>query len=270
MYRIKSFLLFYWRAVTKYNIQSPYLYEFVNSVLDTKKEYYAFGFIEELRKKFLASNVSVPRIDYGAGTQKVKSLEVNIRSIAQNALSKPTQCRILFNIINHYKCKNVLELGTSLGVSSAYMAAANHSGHVTTCEGNPYIADWANEFHQKLGFKNIRILKGAFLDTLPLYLKQTEKLDFAFIDGHHSEEPTLQYFKLILSKCHNDSLIVIDDIYWSPGMTSAWKSICQHPEVTLSIDLYDMGIVFLKKELSKQNISFLSYKYKPWKIGLMG
>jgi hypothetical protein len=62
----------------------------------------------------------------------------------------------------------------------------------------------------------------------------------------------------------------VDDIYWSEGMTKAWQAIKKHPDVTLSIDIFDIGIVFFRKELSKQDIKFIPYKYKPWKIGLFG
>lgn len=270
LFRVKSFLKFYLNARTEYNIQSPFLYEFVQHILDTKKEYYAFRWIENHRKGFLKSPLSVPDVDFGAGQNKRKYKNIKVRDIAKKALSSPSQCRIIFNIINHFRCQNILELGTSLGMSSSYMAAASISGNITTCEGNPHIADMAKNVHQQMGFHQVRVLTGPFEKTLEPLLKSTTVLDFVYIDGHHKEKPTLDYFEQILRKCHNDSIIVLDDIYWSPEMTSAWNLMCQHPKVTLSIDLYDMGVLFLKKELSKQHVSFLTYKYKPWKIGLMG
>lgn len=269
-YRIKSFLKFYSRAVTEYNIQSPFLYDFVQHILDTKKEYYVFKFIENHRKSLLKSSLTVTNVDFGARKNGHEIDKLKVSDIARKSLSSSLQCRMLFQIIDHFACKNILELGTSLGISSAYMAAVCLSGRVTTCEGNPDVADLAHDFHKKMGFHQISILKGPFEQTLPTFIMTSDPLDFVYIDGHHSEKPTLEYFELIISKCHNESIIVFDDIYWSPGMTRAWYNICQHPQVTLSIDLYDMGIIFLRKELSKQHISFLTYKYKPWKIGLFG
>jgi len=269
-YRILSFLRFYWRAVTEYNVQAPFLYDFVTVVLDTSKEYYAFKFIEDQRKRFKTSATTLPKIDFGAGSYRPQNDSIKVKDIASTALSNPTKCRILFNIINHYQCKNVLELGTSLGISSSYIAAANLLGRIVTCEGNPHIAEIAHKFHQEMGFHQVEIIMGPFKETLPKVLLENKQFDFVFIDGHHSEKPTIEYFETLLKNCHNDSVLVIDDIYWSEGMTRAWKTIVSHPEVTLSIDLYDIGVVFLKKELSKQDISFLTYKYKPWKIGVFG
>jgi predicted O-methyltransferase YrrM len=263
-------LTFYRRAETEYNVQSPFLFDFVHHILDIKKEYYAFRFIEKQRKSLLKSRLVIPNVDYGARGHDEKNPSIHVSDIARKSVSSPVQCRILFQMIDHYSCKNILELGTSLGISSAYMAAACLTGRVTTCEGNPHIADLAYEFHKKIGFHQIKILTGAFEHTLPAFIESSDSLDFVFIDGHHKENPTVEYFELIIQKCHNESIIVLDDIYWSPEMTRAWHKICQHPQVTLSIDLYYMGVIFLRKELSRQNISFLTYKYKPWKIGLFG
>jgi predicted O-methyltransferase YrrM len=87
---------------------------------------------------------------------------------------------------------------------------------------------------------------------LPDLLPQVGKLDFAFIDGNHTYKATVSYFETLLKVAHNDTVFVFDDIHWSEGMEKAWNEICDNGQVTVSIDLFRMGIVFLNKDLSKQ------------------
>ncbi|MBK8348138.1 MAG: class I SAM-dependent methyltransferase [Saprospiraceae bacterium] len=269
-YRIISFFKFYIKAISLYNVQSPFLFDFVMNVLDTKKEFYAFNALETAREKLRKTPTFITLTDYGAGSSVLKTKKRKISDITSTSVSGQTKCRILFNLANHYACHSILELGTSLGISSAYLASANHTSEIVTMEGDPNIAAVATDVHQTLGLKNIQIVTGIFENTLSKTLDHFEHLDLVFIDGHHAEVPTRTYFETIISKCDESSIIVIDDIYWSPGMTQAWHSIISRNDVTLTIDLYDIGIVFFRKELSRQHISYLPYKYKPWKLGLFG
>lgn len=268
MYAIKSFIEFYLKANTRYNVQSDFLHDFVNTVLDTDKEYYIFRQLEGIRAWLKQSNQTIPIRDFGAGSHKLTDNNRKVAAIVSTSLSRPDKCRMLFLLAEHYHCMHILELGTSLGISSAYLGAASSKAKVTTLEGDPILASIAHEVHTQANLKNIHILTGPFSETLPGYLSDCKTIDLAFIDGHHQKEATLRYFEQIKLKCNNDSIIVLDDIYWSKGMTEAWQTICANSDVTLSIDLFHIGIVFFKKELSKQYFPYLPYLYKPWKIGL--
>lgn len=269
-YKIKSFIKFYWLASTKYNVQSSFLHEFVVHVLDTNKNYYAFERIENERNKLKLSHEKIDVLDYGAGSVELKSNHRKISEIAKTSLSEPSKCKILFQIANQFQCKTILELGTSLGISSSYLAAANSNSKVYTLEGDPSIASKAIEVHQSLGMKNIKVTVGKFDENLLDVCKTIESIDMVFLDGHHQKEATLSYFEKIKPYFHSNTIIIVDDIYWSPGMTDAWQTITNKMDVSLCIDLYDIGIVFLKPELSKQFIRLIPFRYKPWKIGLFG
>lgn len=269
-YRVKSFCRFYWEAITKYNVQSPFLFDFVSNILDTDKNYYVFDMIEKERNRLKSVSTVIEIKDYGAGSSTLKDTKRRVADIANTSLSGINKCRILFQLVNHYQCKEIIELGTSLGISSAYLGSADRRASVTSLEGDINIASIANEVHQLLSLKNINVVTGLFSDTLGQVLAGLRTLDLAFIDGHHDEKATLIYFQQILAKCGHHSIIVIDDIYWSEGMTRAWQTIKNHPDVSLSIDIFDIGILFFRKELSKQDLKYIPYKYKPWKIGLFG
>jgi predicted O-methyltransferase YrrM len=267
-YRIKSFIKFYLLAGTKFNVHSSFLYDFVLNVLDTGKEYYVFQKLENLRTSLLLNQEVIQVKDFGAGSRSIKGDSRQISNIASTSLSHKTKCRILFQITEHYQCQHILELGTSLGISSAYTASTARNKNVITLEGDPNIAKVAQTMHQKAGLNNIKIITGPFAETLAPTLMDLPGIDLAFIDGHHQYEATKKYFDQIIEKCHAGSIIILDDIYWSEGMTRAWEEVIKHPKVSLTIDLYDIGILFLNPDLSKEYIRYISYKYKPWKIGL--
>jgi predicted O-methyltransferase YrrM len=269
-YRIKSYLAFYFKAITKFNAQSPFLFDFISNVADVDKTYYIFDDIELQRKKLLKRNDYITVQDYGAGSSYSKSVEKKISDIASTALSQKSKCRLLFNAVVYYNCNNILELGTSLGISSAYLASANQQGQVITLEGDKNIASIAKEVHHALNLKNISIVTGVFQDTLPRLMHELPALNLIFIDGHHQEKPTLEYFAMVAPKITPDTVVIIDDIYWSEEMTRAWSSLRSMPEVTLSIDLFHVGIMFFKEGLSKENVHYIAYKYKPWRIGVFG
>jgi len=153
----------------------------------------------------------------------------------------------------YFKPGNILELGTSLGLSTLYLANGNPDANIITIEGCPNISKFAGENFHRLGTDQINQVTGNFDDKLAEVLKPIERLDFAFIDGNHQQEPTINYFEQCLLKSNSNSIFIFDDIHWSEGMEKAWENIISHPDVSLSVDIFHMGIVFLKKELTKQH-----------------
>jgi predicted O-methyltransferase YrrM len=142
----------------------------------------------------------------------------------------------------------MLELGTSLGITSAYLASAKDDSKLVTMEGSKEIAAIAQSNFEKLNVKNVSIITGNFDDQLPAFLNRQDKLDFVFIDGNHRLEPTLRYFEMLLPKTREGSILIFDDIHWSEEMEMAWKQIQHHPQVTVTVDLFFIGLVFFRKE----------------------
>ncbi|HEY6976054.1 MAG TPA: class I SAM-dependent methyltransferase, partial [Chitinophagaceae bacterium] len=124
----------------------------------------------------------------------------------------------------------------------------NKDHRVVTIEGAKAIAEIAKENFQQLGLSNIELIEGNFDSILIPTVKELPVIDFAFIDGNHRKEPTINYFKEILPKTSEHSIVVLDDIHWSREMEEAWEYIKQHASVTLSIDLFFIGIVFFRTE----------------------
>ncbi len=142
----------------------------------------------------------------------------------------------------------MVELGTSLGITTCYLASGNKDALVYTFEGAPQIAAVANKNFQHLNFKNILLVQGNFDDTLSAQLTKIPSVNFAFVDGNHRKQPTINYFYQLLEKANENSIFIFDDIHWSNEMEEAWKEIQNHTSVTLTIDLFFIGIVFFRKE----------------------
>jgi predicted O-methyltransferase YrrM len=155
----------------------------------------------------------------------------------------------LFRMVQYYQPKTVLELGTSFGITTAYLAEGNKNATIFTCEGAKNIAQIAQQTFATLKLKNINITEGDFTTTLPPLLTAIKNIDFAFVDGNHRKAPTLNYFNQLLSVSHQSSILIFDDIHWSREMEEAWAQIQQQPTVTLTIDLFFIGIVIINHDI---------------------
>jgi predicted O-methyltransferase YrrM len=152
----------------------------------------------------------------------------------------------LFHLIREVKPERCLELGTCLGVSAAYQALAleiNGHGHLYTLEGLPELAAMAATNLRELDMARATVIPGRFRGSLEKVLEVNGLFNYAYIDGHHDEKATVEYFELILPRLSAGAILVFDDITWSAGMARAWRTIRDHPHVSYSSDLTSRGIV---------------------------
>jgi len=229
-------------------MHSPFVFQFILHVLNNKSGYEPPCEIEQLRKQLLADKRVLQIEDLGAGSRMSATKERSVQQLAKSALKPKKYAQLLFRLLKHYQPKTILELGTSLGITTSYFAAANPKSHITTIEGSKGIAKVAKENFSKLGQQNIRILEGNFDKVLPSVISQLPSIDLAYIDGNHRYKPTLDYFYQLLSKTNNDSIMVFDDIHWSAEMEKAWQEIKAHPSVKCTVDIFFLGFVFFRSE----------------------
>jgi predicted O-methyltransferase YrrM len=222
---------------------SPFVFEFIKNVLNDKREYECYKLIEDRRKTLLNEAAVIEVEDFGAGSSVIKTNKRIVKNIAQSSLKPKKFSQLLFRMVQYYQPKTILELGTSFGITTAYLAKGNTAAKIYTCEGAENIARIAQQTFAHLNLKNIELAKGDFTNTLPSLLTQLKNIDFAFVDGNHRKEPTLNYFKQLLNYSTASTVLVFDDIHWSTEMGEAWEQIKQHAAVTLTIDLFFIGIV---------------------------
>jgi predicted O-methyltransferase YrrM len=231
-----------------HGVHSPFVFEFIKFVLNDKKKYDVYQTIEKQRQVLLNDKTIIEVEDFGAGSTVIKTKKRVVKDIAASSLKPKKYSKLLFRMIQFYNKKNVLELGTSFGITTAYLASAKNNPAVTSMEGSQSIANIAQQSFDALQLKNIDIIRGDFEKILSPFLENAATIDFAFLDGNHRKIPTLQYFKQILSNSTAETIVVFDDIHWSKEMEEAWEEIKTHEAVTLSIDLFFIGIIFLKKD----------------------
>lgn len=241
------------KSKNEYDIHSPFLFDFASKVLYEKTPYYPYQLIENIREKLLLDPSEIEIHDFGAGSKIFKSNTRKIKAICKHSVKPPKYGQLMFRMINYFQPVKILELGTSLGITTAYMACASKSSEIVSIEGDPATCKLARNTLKLARVNNVTLVNKTFNEALPEVLEQLKNVDFVFIDGHHSKKPTLSYFESCLQYSHPGTIFVFDDISWSAEMREAWEVIKSRKEVSLTIDLYFMGIVFLKEGVSKQD-----------------
>ncbi len=239
-----------------HGIHSPFVFDFIQHVLNDKRLFSVYDIIEALRYDVLHDKANIEVRDYGAGSSVMPARSRRIKDIARWSLKSPKYAQLLFRMVNYYQSRTIVELGTSFGMTTAYLAAGNADARVFTFEGAETIAEIAKQHFKRLDLGNIHLTEGNFDRTLQPALQQIKSVDFAFVDGNHRKEPTLRYFNWLLPYIQPASVLVFDDIHWSREMEEAWQSIHQHSSVTCSIDLFFIGIIFFTPDIkTKQHFS---------------
>ena len=254
--RTKSYVQHWRKSQRLHGLHSPFLFDLNKEVFDSAKQFYAFKEMELYRKKLLQDDRQIQVTDLGAGSKKISGSIRRVSQIAKHSLKRTKYAQILFRLANRTQPRTMVELGTSLGLSTLYLSKACNSATIHTIEGCPQIAQIANEGFSAFGAKNIHLHVGDFSQVIPqLLLDLEDPIDFLFVDGNHTYEATVENYECFLSKIHQNSVVVLDDIHWSEGMERAWAYIKKRPEVSVAIDLYEMGLLFFHKGIDKQEHS---------------
>ncbi|MFN5812733.1 MAG: O-methyltransferase [Bacteroidota bacterium] len=239
-----------------HGLHSPFIFEMVKDALnDRPKDRSLFNHIEVIRKRFSKDTHHISILDLGAGSVKGNAAERTISSIARSAAKSAKFGRLFYRMVKHFKVETVLELGTSLGLSSRYFAEANPTYGVITIEGAPSLASFTEEKLKEEGYTNIRVHEGDFQYWIPRLMPDLVGRKLIYVDGNHRYAPTVEYFHQFLPFLGNDDILIFDDIHWSQEMEKAWKEIKNHEQVACTVDLFFVGIVFFRKEF-KEKLNF--------------
>ena len=250
LFSIRSYVTHWLDAVDDHSIHSPFFFEFFNLIHD-KSPVLGGAQIEDVRNKLLSNPFPIEITELGSGTPSPSGKE-KLADIAAKSLAPHELAQLYARIVAHLKAETVIELGTSLGITTLYLALRNET-HVVTLEGNKATADIAITNFEFFDKKNIKVVHGNIDKTLREALFDIRKVDFVLIDANHRYEPTMRYFDLVSKRVKEKSVVVIDDIHRSPEMANAWQEIRKHEVVYGSIDLFQCGILFFEPSLGKQH-----------------
>jgi predicted O-methyltransferase YrrM len=248
-----DYILYRLKAKTRHGLHSPFVYRLVDKVIYDYSAKKVYDEVEAIRKDLLADDRMITVTDLGAGSHVNNSKQKRVGDIAKNALKPPPLAQLLYRLAADAQPDNIIELGTCLGATSVYLQKAAPNARVYTLEGCPQTAGVAQESFAKAKTDNIQLVVGNFDNTLADVIAGLDKLDFVFVDGNHRKDATLKYFEWCLPKVHEDTLLIFDDIYWSEGMKEAWAKIKAHPQVTVTVDLFWIGLVYFRKGQVKED-----------------
>ena len=240
-------------AKSRHGTHSPFVYKLADEVIYDFTDKSEYKNIEEQRKKLFNDDSIITVTDLGAGSHLNKNRTKKVSQIAKNALKSPRLAKLIYRLAKNINPKSAIELGTCLGITTAYLAKTSADTAVITIEGCPQTAEVAKKNFEDLNLENIELHVGNFDMILPDIIAKQPSLDFVYIDGNHRKDATLNYFNWCLPKVNEDSLLIFDDIYWSEGMKEAWAEIKNHPDVTVTVDLFWIGLVYFKKGQAKEH-----------------
>jgi predicted O-methyltransferase YrrM len=245
-------------AVDEHSLHSPYIYNLYSNIIKPDRDKQEFAPYKHIKKELAKDTRIIKICDLGAGSAINPNPRKKIKEIMKHGTTPQKQSRLFYRIIKHFQFTNIVELGTSVGINTLYMASANKNAQVYTLEGCPSTARVATEVFSRFQDLNIHLIQGNIDQVLPNLVKKLPALDFVYFDANHTFDATLKYFTMCLPKIHENTIFVFDDIYWSTGMEKAWNIIKNHDIVSLSIDLFDSGMVIFKPLYVKQHY-VLSY-----------
>jgi len=251
-FKVKSFILFLLKSTNQHGVHSPFVYNLVTKCFYQKTDADKINLLNTAKKWLSLNKNTITVTDFGNGSKVFKNNERKIADIAKIAGINTKKSALLLRIITYFEIKNMLEIGTSVGLGTATLSIGNPKATITTLEGCKNTATIAQELFDTFKLKNIKLTIGDFKETLPSIIKNN-KFDLIYFDGNHQKEATLNYFKLCLETAHNNSIFIFDDINWSVEMQEAWILIKKHPKVTISIDTFFWGIIFFRKEQEKEH-----------------
>lgn len=241
-----------WQAKVRHGVHSPFVFALQDGVLKDAA-LTPMPAIEQCRKKLLLDPRKFQRVDLGAGSRKGKVHESRVSDFARRSLQKEHPARILRGLADAVQAKNVIELGTALGITTAYLAWERPNRNVLTVEGDPFVLDVAREQWQSLRMENIDARCGDFDHVLQAHDIGRTLWDMVLVDGNHTYAATMRYWEFFRDKLSVHGCLVFDDLYWSPEMYRAWRAIIADPAVGLSLDYFDFGVVFLFPRRQKEH-----------------
>lgn len=266
-FRITSYIRFLLKSTNEHGVHSPFIFSLVTKCFYDRTEYPEYEALSKFRAKLLQNDREIHVTDFGAGSKVFRSNRRKIVDIAKNAGISERRARLLLRIVRYFQPGEILEIGTSVGLATSALSLGNPDGKVVSLEGCPETASVAKSQFQAFGMDNVDVITGVFSAEK---LTDSGKPGLVFFDGNHTKKATLAYFEALLPNAFNDDIWIFDDIHWSEDMEKAWEIIRRHPKVTATIDTWQWGIVFFRKEQSKEHFVVrtmtLPVKIRFWRL----
>ena len=254
---MRHYLQYYWSALTKYKIHSPFVFDFVNNIFEDERYYHFMGVIENYRQNLLRTDDKI------ATTSGIKSINQLVKTKAIN----DRVGELLFKTVNEYKPNAILELGTNLGIATLYQATVNSVAQVVTLEEDVEVAKKTADYFKRLGTKNIELKSGQIEQQLSIVLQQLGIVEHLFFNNFWGIATTCGYFEQCLPYFVPNTVFVFRAPYATKESITVWKKLQKHPKVKLSLDVYDLGFLFFRSEQKEvAHYTLIESWKKPWML----
>ena len=250
---IKSYLKFLWFSKNEHAVHSPFVFTLITKCFYDVKYKPEYTILKNYRNSLLENKNTIDVTDFGAGSKIFKSNTRAIWKIAQTAGITRKRAELLFRVTHYFQPKHVLEIGTSLGLATTSLSLGNKNAKIITLEGCKNTMAVAKDQLQGINCANIEFINTEFNTYFKNNVLKSKIFDFIYFDGNHQKQATLDYFEVLLPTITNETVWIFDDIHWSPEMEEVWEIIQKHPSVTVTIDTFQWGFVFFRREQPKEH-----------------
>lgn len=251
---MREWIKFALESKNAHGIHSPFVFDFYNICVKGNLSKSSLSVFISLQKELFEADKLIYHYDLGAGSKINPSKNLSIKQLAKGSLKRKKEAGLISKTIGYLDCKTVVEMGTSFGTTAILISLENPNAEIYTIEGSPEIAHKAEEIFKRFPKNKIKLILGSFEEKLPSLLTMINTADAYIFDGNHRLKATINYFEQALLHSTNKTVFIFDDIRWSSEMLEAWHTIENHAKTTLTLDLFNMGIAFINKDLSKQNL----------------
>ena len=253
LFQVKSYLKFLWQSKNEHAVHSPFVFNLLTKCFYDRKIKSEYEVLKKFRNSLLENKNTIEVTDFGAGSKVFKSNKRKISKIATTAGISPKRAELLYRIVNYFQPSSVLEIGTSVGLATAALSLGNKKAQITTLEGCKNTLSVAQNHLQKFKCTNIEFLNSEFSHYLKNNDLKSKTFDLIYFDGNHQKQATLDYFEALLPTVTNETVWIFDDIHWSKEMEEAWKIIQKQDKVSVTIDTFQWGFVFFRREQPKEH-----------------
>jgi len=252
LYQQRKYLYFLLEASNQHGVHSPFIYQLVTQCFYKKIPKNLWKTFLNSRKYLEDNSEKKKTTALGSASKIFKSNTHPVSKIAKVAGITNKKANLLIKTINYLKPKQILEIGTAMSLGTSAIKTENDAVSILTLEECPETSKILQKLFEKNNFKAIEIINRNFSKTLSMNT-QNKQFDCIIFDRNHSKKATLNYFEECLKTVHNNSFFIFDAIYWTPEMQEVWAIIKKHSKVTVTVDVFHLGIVFFRKEQAKEH-----------------
>lgn len=240
-------------AKTRHGTHSPFVYKLTDEVIYDFSAKKIDDSVEQQRKKLFDDDSSLILTENNECLGQLKLQQTTVKRLAKKLTNKKEVDRLIYRLVANRQPAVSLQIGTGLGVSAAYFSMANSRNPVKIIECEPEFSTVAQRIFSNLGIDNVELRTGNLQQLLHHTLLNSTKLDIVYFNKFKDGETLFNLFGLCLAKADENSMFIIKGIYSDPSTKTMWAKIKELPEVTVTVDLFWIGLVYFKKDQAEEH-----------------